>query len=94
MRYLKFMNRVALICNISYLLMFILQDIKGLEKYNSVVSILIILALVAFVFNSFTLLISTIAFLIKKKNIVPMYLFLLNSMFFLLQFYYFFIAKN
>jgi hypothetical protein len=94
MRFLKFMNRVALICNICYLLMFILQDIKGLDKFNSVVGILIILALVAFVFNFITLLCTTIAYFIGKKNIVPKYLFILNVMFFLLQFYYFFIAKN
>ena len=94
MRWLLFINRVALVCNICYLSMFVLQNVKGLEKFNFVVSIITILALIAFLINFVTLFISIIAIVFRKKNIIPKYLLLLNVAFFLLQFYYFLAPKN
>ena len=75
------------------MVMFVINSIKGLEDHQLVVGIILILAVCAFLLTFIALLITTIAFMIGKKNIVPKYLFLLNIVFFLIQFYYFFISN-
>ena len=92
MRGILFMNRFALICNLCFLAMFILQDIKGLEKFQIVVSTILVLAISSVIINCVTILVTTIVYLLKKKHLIPKFLFLLNIIFFLLQFYHYFIS--
>lgn len=75
------------------MIMFAINNVKGLEEYQFVIGIILILAVCAFLLTFIALLITTIAYIIGKKNIVPKYLFLLNIGFFLLLFYHFFISK-
>ena len=72
--------------------MFAIQGIKGLEDYNTIIGIVLILAVCAFILTSLALLITTVTYLLGKKNIVPKYLFFLNIVFFLIQFYYYIIS--
>lgn len=93
MRSLLFMNRFALICNLCFLAMFILQDIEGLDKYQLVVSTVLILAICAFIINIVTLVVGSIFYSLGKKVGLPKFLYLINVVFFLLQFYYFIISN-
>jgi hypothetical protein len=89
MRFLKFINRVAFICNICFLLMFVLKQIQGIDKYQTLVGTLVVLGFGAIIVNAIALLISLIAVVLGKKNQLPMSIFLLNVVFFLLQIFFF-----
>jgi hypothetical protein len=93
MRGLLFMNRFALICNLCFLTMFILQDVRGLDQYQIVVSTILVLAISSFIINIVTLVVCTISYLIRKKVNFPKFLFIINFGFFLLQFYHFLISN-
>ncbi len=92
MRWLLFMNRVALICNICFAAMFVLNDIKNLQSHI-LMQILLILALSAVVFNFITILITSVVYLVGKKNKISVPLFVLNIAFFLVEYAYHFILK-
>ncbi len=94
MRWLLFMNRVALICNLCFVATFVLKQITGIEEYQFTVRTLAILGYVmSIVLNISLALITTIAYSIGKKHIIPKFLFVINMIFFLLQFYFFIISK-
>jgi hypothetical protein len=93
MRGLLFMNRFALICNLCFLTMFILQDVRGLDQYQIVVSTILVLAISSFIINIVTLVVCTISYLIRKKVNFPKFLFIINFGFFLLQFSHFLIPN-
>ena len=93
MRGLLFMNRFALICNLCFLTMFILQDVKGLDEYQIIISTILVLAISAFIINLVTLVVCTIFYLLGKKERFPKFLFVTNTGFFLLQFYHFLISN-
>ncbi len=94
MRWLLFMNRVALICNLCCIATFVVKQIKGIDEYQYIVGTLIILGYVMpIVLNTSLALITTIAYSIGKKHIIPKFLFVINMIFFLLQFYFFIISK-
>jgi hypothetical protein len=92
MRWLLFMNRVALICNICFAAMFAIKDIKDLSD-NSAVKTVVVLGLCAFIFNFITLMISSIAYLAGKRKSLSIPLFVINIAFFLVEYYYHFIMK-
>ncbi|MFY7964281.1 MAG: hypothetical protein ACOVO1_05245 [Chitinophagaceae bacterium] len=92
MRWLLFMNRIALICNICFAAMFAISDIKSLSD-NSIVKTVLVLALCAFILNFITLLTSSIAYVINKRKGLSVPLFIINIAFFLVEYYYYFIMK-
>ena len=92
MRGVLFMNRFALICNLCFLSMFILKDIKGLENYHHTMSTILVLAVIAFIINIVTIAISFILYFLKSKHPFPKYLFFINIVFFIMQYYYFIIS--
>ena len=75
------------------MIMFAINDVKGLDEYQFVIGIILILAICAFLLTFIALLVTTIAYLLGKKSIVPKYLFFLNIVFFLFLFYHFFMSK-
>ena len=94
MRGLLFMNRVALICNLCFISTFVVKQIKGVDQYQSIVGTLAVLGYVmSIVLNIILALITIIAYSFGKKHIIPKFLFVINMIFFLLQFYFFIISK-
>ena len=94
MRFLLFINRVAFICNICFLAMFALKDIKGLQQHQNLMGTLFVLGFSAIVINFITLLTTSIAYLIGKKRSVPIYLFILNIVCFFLEYYFYFMLHK
>lgn len=91
MRWVLFMNRITLVCNISFFLMFIIKDLDGLEHGQFIINTILVLAVIAFFLNFATIIITTIFYFFKKFSL-PKYLFLINIVFFLLEYYYYFIS--
>lgn len=92
MRWLLFMNRIALICNICFAAMFAIKDIKNLQDHF-LMQILLILALCAVVFNFIVILVTSVAYLFGKRKSISIPLFVLNIAFFLVEYTYHFILK-
>ena len=91
MRWLLFISRLALLCNICFLICIIIQrthDFIGIETVNSY-----IISLGWFV-SPFLNLFATIYLivgLLRKKNTLPIWLAITNALFLLLQFFVHFI---
>jgi len=94
MRWLLFINRIALICNVCFIAMYVLKMVKGIESYQFFTGTIVILGYLAIWVNLITILITAIFYILGKKRLVPTYLFLLNIFFFLIEYYQFFIAKK
>lgn len=94
MRWLLFINRIALICNVCFIAMYVLKMVKGIETYQFITGTVVILGYLAIWINLITILINAIFYIIGKKRLVPSSLFLLNIVFFLMEYYQFFIVKN
>lgn len=90
MRTINFLNKFAFICNLCFLLCFLIERSKFLNSLPNVQSIIIILGVISIVINSLMLLISL--FVMKKTTLKRGVVFF-NAMFFLVQFYHYFISE-
>lgn len=93
MRFLLLLNRLATICSLCFLAMFILKDVESLSKHQWLIGTVLVLSLCAFVITIVAVAATAIAYLFGKKNSIPKYLFLLNIVFLVVEFYYYLISK-
>lgn len=95
MRFILFLNRVAIVCNVCFLISFVLKLKTGVENYQNIVAPIAILGLiVSFILNAIILITAIIAFVIGKKKNIPTTLFLINMVIYLLQFYYLIVLQH
>ncbi len=94
MRWLLFINRIALICNLCFILMYVLKIVKGIETYQFFTGTIVTLGYLAILVNFTTILITAIFLILGKRRQITTSLFLVNIVFFLIEFYQFFIAVN
>lgn len=90
MKGINFFNRFAFICNICFLIGFLSENMKGFQETKIFSNFILILALIAFLVNTLSLIITAFGFLSKKRVAISKVLVILNFAFFLLQFYHFF----
>lgn len=90
---MKFLNRVAIICNICFFLLIPLKYSNYVEKFQWLAVTILVLAVLAIVFNTIVLLVSLIAALIGKKNLIPKTLFFINLICFVIQVLFYFYLK-
>lgn len=92
---MRFFNKLALVCNICFLLCFVIVNIKGIDgKFTYIVSTVIVLGFIAIIVNILLLVASILAYIFKKKHTIPPYLFIINIVCFLIQIFYFIIEKS
>ena len=89
MKLLSFFHKVAFICNICFLAIFILKGIDGLEDYQSYVWIIVLLGYVALLLNAMIILASFVCIFSGYQSIIPKYLFVFNLVLLIIQFSYF-----
>ncbi len=92
MRWLLFISRVALLCNLCFMVCIIIRYTHDFINNQNVTSYIIILGLGAsFVINLFVNILSVFTLLQKKETWVPVWLSMINLLFFIAQIFYFFI---
>lgn len=88
MKTINFLNKIAFICNICFLLCFLITKSKFLNELPNLISIIGVLGFLAIIINSLMLVISLV---VIKKPTLKKATVLLNAMLFIIQFYYYFI---
>ncbi len=95
MRKLLFLSRLALICNVLFLVCLLMQRMQGFEGYADINGMVIILGwFISPLLNLFACF-SYVFVLAKKKQMpIPVWLVLANSLFLLLQIFIHFILPS
>ncbi len=91
MRWLLFIGRVALLCNICFAMVMVIRYMKDYIHNQTISSYIITLGYSAFFINFFLNLFIIIALFRKKETFVPTWLSVINLLFFIAQIVVFFI---
>lgn len=82
---MKFLNRIAIICNICFFLLIPLTYFSYVEKFQWLAVTIFVLAVIAIIVNCITLLTGLLAAIFGKKNLIPKALFFINLICFAVQ---------
>ena len=96
MRWLLFLSRVALICNICFLLAFSLQMTRWIRNEDMTSMIVMIGYVMGFIINPLMVLSYLVIFFVSRKKlaIVPSWLLTANILFFVIQILYIFYLND
>lgn len=82
---MKFLNRVAIVCNVCFFLLIPLTYFSYVEKFQWLAVTILVLAVVAIIVNSITLLSGLLAAIFGRKASIPKGLFFINLICFAVQ---------
>ena len=87
MRWLLFLSKLAFICNLAFLVSFVLKATNWLDNQDIKAYIIIIGWVLSAIFNPVVVFIYLILFWVKRKNlaVVPVWLIVMNILFLFLQ---------
>lgn len=92
MRWILFLNRVALLCNVCFVMVMIIRYTKNFIHNQPINSYIITLGYSSFIVNFFVTILLLILLLGKKKSLVPTWLSITNFLFFVIQILIFLIS--
>ncbi len=87
MRWLLFLSKLALICNLAFLVSFVLRFTNWLDNHDIKAYIIIIGWVLGIIFNPLVVVCYLLFFLLKRRNLdaIPAWLMVMNVFFLFLQ---------
>lgn len=87
---MKLLNRIAIICNICFFSLIFLEKISSVRDYQFAAGLVAILGVGALLVNILILFLTFIFFLLKKRHLIPKYMFTINMLCMVFQIAFFF----